>query len=180
MLHKKRVEDPENIVTIDRDMYVFFGLVPLCYTLNVIFLCLTGMLFVTQIFMKVENQSLIVQFAMVMMYFKISLLLDEFEQSLMTVLCFSFFAVMSYMAWFDALSTCGVPNIDFYNFKVLRDENELKIQPVYALYFISLQAAMIWSLASLFQTTEVYYVANALIGYLLYRVWAYFDGKGSQ
>lgn len=54
------------------------------------------------------------------------------------------------------------------------------MQPVYALYFISLQAVMIWSLASLFQTTEVYYVANSLIGYLLYRVWAYFVGKGSK
>jgi len=176
-MHKQRVAHKTSIITIDNDLYFFFELVPLCYTLNVLFLLLVAMLFITQVFMKAENQSLIVQFAMVMMYLKVALLLDEFKFTAVTVICFAFFTVMSYMAWYDALSTCGVANIDFYHFKILRDENEKKIQPSGALYFIGLQAASVWAVANHFQSKEVHYIANMLIGYLLYRVWAYFEGK---
>jgi hypothetical protein len=124
--------------------------VPLCYTLNVVFLLLVAMLFITQVFMKADNQSLIVQFAMVMMYLKVALLLDEFKFTAVTVICFAFFTVMSYMACYDALSTCGVANIDYYHFKILRDENEKRIQPSGALYFIGLQATLVLAVAHLF------------------------------
>lgn len=114
---------------------------------------------------------------MVFMYLKLTLILDELKFKAMTIAFFAFFSVMFYMAWCSTISTCGVANIDFYHFKILRDETEKKVQPSSALYFISLQAAFVWVIAHLFHTTEVHYVANMFIGYLLYRFWAYFEGK---
>ena len=108
-------------------MYIFFDQVPVCYTLNILLLLLVAILFITHVFMKTENQSLIVQFAMVMMYLKLALLLDELKFKAMTIFFFAFFTVMSYMAWYDTLSTFGVSNIDFYHFKILRDETEKKV-----------------------------------------------------
>ena len=67
------------------------------------------------------------QFALVAIYLKMALLVDEFKFRAMTALCFAFFSLMSYMAWYDALSTFGVAKIDFYYFRVLRDENDKKM-----------------------------------------------------
>ena len=80
---------------------------------------------------------------------------------------------MQYSATVDVLEWLGVPNIDFYQIKVIKDAHEQKVQPVGALVFISFEVMLLWTVCGFFKHHEVYYVCNTLLGYLLYRFWAY-------
>ena len=55
LMHKQRIAHKKNILTIDNDLYIFFGQLPVCYTLNILFLLLVAILLITHVFKKTEN-----------------------------------------------------------------------------------------------------------------------------
>ena len=89
---------------------------------------------------------------MVLVYFKMSLMLDKFDLARWTFVSFAFCSVMFYFACIDVLTYFGVTNVEFYQIKVMKDEREIKMQPVGALIFLSLQVAVLWLICSLFKS----------------------------
>ena len=112
---------------------------------------LVALLVITQTFMRLEKQSIVVQIAMVLVYFKMSLMLDKFDLVRWTFVSFAFCSVMFYFACIDVLTYFGVNNVEFYQIKVMKDEPETKKQPVGALIFLSLQVAVLWLICGLFK-----------------------------
>ena len=119
-------------------MYVFFGLVPVSLCLNCFFTMLVLFLAFTQVFMRIEKNSIFVQLIMLPIYIKFSLIMDGFGHLRWTFASFCFFTVMQYTVCIDALTWLKVANIEFYQIKVIKDAREEKVQPIGALLFITI------------------------------------------
>ena len=116
---------------------------------------------------------------MLPIYFKFSLMMDTFEHLRWTFVSFAFSSIMLYIACIDILTWFGVQNIEFYKIMVIKDSRERKIQPVGALAFIFVQVMVLWALCTMFKQKEMYYVCNVLLGYFIYRLWAFLTLKTS-
>ena len=58
LFHNKRLKTKE-FLTLDNDMYLFFGTVPICFSINIILSLLAFNFFLTQTCMKQDQPSLL-------------------------------------------------------------------------------------------------------------------------
>lgn len=174
MFHKQREKvDTHLINPHNNELYILYGLVPVSFCLNCFCTMLVCILAFTQIFMRIEKNSILVQVMCLPMYLKMVYLLDGFGHLRWTIVSLCFFTVMLYTACIDILTWFGVANIKFYQIKVIKDAHEEKVQPLGALVFITAQLCVMWLVCGQFKQQEVYYICYVLLGYLMYRVWAY-------
>lgn len=73
---------------------------------------------------------------MLLLYLKISLMLDGLDMQRWTLISFGFFAMMLYVAGIELLKILGVKNTEYYKVKVIKDDVEKKMQPFGAIIFI--------------------------------------------
>ena len=73
---------------------------------------------------------------MLLLYLKISLMLDGLDMQRWTLISFGFFAMMLYVAGIELLKIFGVKNTEYYKVKVIKDDVEKKMQPFGAIIFI--------------------------------------------
>ena len=125
MFYKQREEKKTHLLNpYDNERYIFFGMVPVSYSLNCFFTILICLLAFTQIFMRMEEGSVAVRLMMLPVYFKFSLMMDTFLNFRWAFVTFFFFAMMQYSATVDVLAWLGFSNIEFYQIKVIKDARE--------------------------------------------------------
>ena len=82
---------------------------------------------------------MVTQTSLLLVYLKVSLALDMFGSFKWTLITFSFFTVNLYLYSMDVLEHFKVAHVEYYHLKVLKDAQDMKLQPFGALCFTFFQ-----------------------------------------